>query len=251
MNLGAPFTFALCDPQRLVEHPDDLWHMAQALEANAAHCADAWELARPAVAVVDDARALPAISNCHPVVLVGEPGPSGVLAIHSWDWLRHTTSSRVFVPKTSGLRGGRQSICEGAGHEILEALVNPLLNQWRAHPQDPKVQVALEGCDPVQDTYDVLVIWRRETTRWPVANFVLPAWFDHEAPGPYDHAGTLTAPGQLGPDGYAILRDPKDGRTFPVWGSRGIPGADRQTALQHLAARTRRLGVLVENLVDP
>ncbi len=249
MNLGAPFTFALCDPQRLVD-PDDLWHMAKALEANAGHCAVAWDLPPPAVTMIDDARALPAISNVHPVVLVGEGGREGLLAVHSWDWVRYVTTSRVYVHKASGLRGGRQSICEAAGHEITEALVDPLINQWRVHPQDPKVHVALEVADPVQDTYDLLITWRRETVRWPVANFVLPAWFDASSPGPYDHAGTLTAPGQLGPEGYAILRDPS-GRTFPVWGSRGIPGAERQTALQHMAARTRKRGVHIEELADP
>jgi hypothetical protein len=251
VTVAGPYTFALCDPERLFR-PGDLWAMAQALELNAAHCADAWGLARPAVKLIDDASYLPTFANCHPVVLVGEGQPSkpGALAHHGWDWVRNVTTSRVYVHRSSGLRTGRYSVCEAAAHEVTEALVDPLVNQWRRHPQEPGVEVALEIADPVQDTYDVEVEWRGRNSTWPVANFVLPAWFDATASGPYDHKGTLKEPGQLGPEGYAILRD-RNGRTFPVWGARGIPGAERSAALQHPAARTRRRGVLVEGLSDP
>lgn len=43
--------------------------------------------------------------------------------------------------------------------------------------------------------------------KWPMANFVTPAWFFDRPLARYDWSGELSAAGEIGPEGYAILRD--------------------------------------------
>ena len=58
-----------------------------------------------------------------------------------------------------------------------------------------------EVCDPVQEnTYAI----EAGGMHVAVSNFVLPAYFNPAAPGPYDHLGVLSKPFTLAKGGYAV-----------------------------------------------
>lgn len=55
-----------------------------------------------------------------------------------------------------------------------------------------------------------------------LCNFVLPSWFDQDAPGPYDALGLLKAPYTLLPTGYVVKmaagkETEEYGEHFPTW----------------------------------
>lgn len=242
--------FALISQTKLVP-PGDLYRLTHALEHGAGHCAHAWGLLPPAIVVCDDLAKLPA--TAHPIVFVDDFSDPSALGIHYWDPLRGI-AARVYVGNTSGLNSGRDSVSEVASHEIAEALVDPRAAMWVDHPSStiPGVQVSLEVCDPVQDTYKI----RATGTDWMVANFVTPEWFDarfmdHEAMatllahgGGFDHSRTLQYPGEIGLEGYAVLRRPAANgyaMYLETYHRAGSPDAvTLSAAKQHQWARTQR-----------
>jgi hypothetical protein len=232
----------------------DLYYLEHALEANAGHCATAWHLAPPAVALVDNEAQLPRF--CVPVVFVtGDEEDPGALAVHFEDPVRGGPACKVYYDRASGLTGGEFSAIEAAGHEICEALVNPEGNMWADHTQRWGVQVAVEVSDPVQDTYKL----QMDSKTFHVANFVTPQWFDHRFHDPeqcarlfaagkgFDYAKHLRAPGEIGPSGYVVLRE-REGTDYRIW----IENAQQQApqmsearlrAKQHPMSRTKLRGV--------
>lgn len=181
----------------------DLFGMASALEQSARHCADAWGIAPPTVELWMDRKPLP--RGFWPLYFVDETSDSAdTLAVHYVSAGRPT--GRVYVGNASGLIEGRNSVCEAASHEVVEMLVNPRIDKWVNAPGRPGWQVALEVADPVQDHYEVEV----DGIAWKVANFVKPAWFDTRSTSgmSMDRLGTVLDPGQIGTEGYLILRNP-------------------------------------------
>lgn len=213
----------------------ELYYMAAALEINARHCAAAWRREAPAVVVCDHESKLPGWAS--PVLFVDGTSDAGFLAEHYYDPQRPGPAARVFCDQSSGIREGSNSLCESAAHEILESMIDPMVNLWMDAPGRPGAQMALEICDPVQNHYLV-----GSDKLWPVANFVLPAYYRPGTTGlPYDHKGTLHAPGAIGNEGYTVLRDQhgawaenRDGR---MSGFAGRPGKS------HPMARTFLRGV--------
>jgi hypothetical protein len=242
------FTFALCSETKLVR-PGELLDLAWPLEQNAQHCAAAWGLPAPAVVIANSYLELP--PHCRPIVFVDGEGDPGTLAVHYWDDIRNGPAGRVYVDHTSGFREGPYSVCESAAHEILEALVDATVDQWRPHPTLRLVEVALENCDPVQDTYEIMA----GGVSWPVANFVMPEWFDPSladpiakakfvaAGGKFDHKRVLASPGELGPDGYEVVRARNPNGDWVYWNewpaSRKATSATRKAALEHPWSRTK------------
>lgn len=80
-------------------------------------------------------------------------------------------------------------------HELLEMLVDPEINLCAEN--DGKLW-AYEVCDPVED--DGLAYRVGEVL---LSDFVYPSWFSPNGKAPYDKAGHVSAPFQLGPGGYA------------------------------------------------
>lgn len=90
-----------------------------------------------------------------------------------------------------------------ASHELIEMLVNPFLNNYKATDITPRFKgdesFLLEVAGPVQDisfgyyVNDVLV-----------SNFIYPAYFDLVAVSgkKYDHLGVITAPKTIALNGY-------------------------------------------------
>jgi hypothetical protein len=244
--------FCLIAATTLVK-PSELYRMKPALEANARHLSQAYMLDDDPIAieVIDRESALP--KGCNPVVFVDDGADSATLAQHWFDPLRDVPAARVMVQNTSGLNAGSYSACEAACHEILEARMNRKVATWMDHPRRGGIQVAYEVADPTQDHYSVRV----GNTDWQVANFVTPFWWMRTLPLDLatierdfgygvDWCKRLRHQGEIGPEGYAVLRE----RTSPngrwrQWseGSNGPIGQNsRQLAhKQHLASRTQKL----------
>jgi hypothetical protein len=215
----------------------DLYGMARAIEVGAKNCADAWQLAPPAVDVCADATSLP--DGCCPVVFVDDNSDPGALAVHFVSD-RFQPAARVYMNNASGVNTGDWSASEGASHEVLEALCDPLCDAWHTHPTRPGIEVALEVSDPVQGFYFVEAAGQR----WRVSNFVLPAWFEHHPDGGFfDWMSELHEAGEVGANGYVILRD-KTGATWTedAFGARSM-AAKKPGAAHPWARSSRRLAV--------
>lgn len=249
-----PLTFALATVSKLITRAE-LYELSAPLEANARHCAKAWGKEPPAIVVVDKPEEMP--RGCCPVIFLDDTTEdAGALAVHYVDPARFLPAARVYCDRSSGLRHGRYSICEAAAHEVTEALCDPYVNLWADMPGRDGVQVAIEVADPVQTHYTIHYAGHD----WPVANFVTPAWFDSrlwdtaaraaflDGGGRFDHSGELHSPGQIGPEGYAVLRQ-RDDSGWRTW-SEARPmehhpvahAAVRAEAVKHPWARTRRRG---------
>ena len=127
-------------------------------------------------------------------------------------------------------------------HELLEMLVDPQGDHFReAIDCDPysdgrKVDYLLEVCDPCEITsYKIDEV--------SVSDFILPAFYNVHAAGPFDHCQTLVAPlpRQVPYGCYISWRDPRDKTwhqqrpdgTFVIAAAapRGNPRARRDKAL--------------------
>ena len=208
--------------------PADLYRLAGALEVNGAQCAAAWGKARPAIDVIRHKRNLP--RGVHPIVFVdGSDTHGSGLAFHYYDPLRPGPAARVFCGKATGFNAGESSVAELASHELVEAMTDPMVNLWLDHPDPSRVagvEMALEVADMVQTHY--LVGARGD--KWQMSNFVTPSYFRQdlaenpqrltaffEAGGKLDWSGELSKPGEIGPRGYAILRQPRPSGGWDSW----------------------------------
>lgn len=128
---------------------------------------------------------------------------------------------------------GDESVAAVIGHEVLEMLVDPCANEYAFDGY--RRLWACEVCDPVQATsYRI----RTGGMQVPVTNFVLPAFFNAFADGPYDHLGILEAPFTVAKGGYAVSQ--RSGRMRQLLGRRrltvefdpAVPEARRSTKLE-------------------
>jgi hypothetical protein len=95
---------------------------------------------------------------------------------------------------------GTDAISATVSHEALEMLADPSAAEYSFN--GARLMWAHEVCDAVQaNTYRIVA----RGFRVPVSNFVLPAFFNPWADGPYDHLGVLREPFSLAKGGYAIL----------------------------------------------
>ena len=96
---------------------------------------------------------------------------------------------------------GRDAISISAGHEVLELLGDPAANSYCFDGRDRLW--AHEICDAVQErSYRITA----GAMRVPMTDFVLPAFFNHRADGPYDQLEVLKRPFTLDAGGYAIYQ---------------------------------------------
>jgi hypothetical protein len=128
---------------------------------------------------------------------------------------------------------GDESVAATIGHEVLEMLVDPCANEYAFNGY--RRLWASEVCDPVQaSSYRI----RAGGKQVPVTNFVLPAFFNAWAAGPYDHLGVLDAPFSIAKGGYAVCQ--KAGRVRELLGRRkftvefdpAMPKARREAKLR-------------------
>jgi hypothetical protein len=127
---------------------------------------------------------------------------------------------------------GSDSVAATAGHEALEMLVDPAANEYAF--DGFRRLWAHEVCDPVQaDSYRIVA----RGLRVPVTDFVLPAFFNPWAQGPYDHLSILKAPFSLANGGYAVCQKAgasteRRGRRFTVTFDPALPEQRRRAKLR-------------------
>ena len=96
---------------------------------------------------------------------------------------------------------GPDALSVSASHEALEMLADPAANEYSFNGF--RLMWAREGVRRGPGgTYRIVA----NGLRVPVSNFVLPAFFNPWADGPYDHLGVLKEPFSLAKGGYAILQ---------------------------------------------
>jgi hypothetical protein len=140
----------------------------------------------------------------------------------------------------STLTTGSESLTVGVSHEVFETLGDPGCNRW-ALRSDGATLDALELCDFVQNTCTT-----EAATGFAVSNFVLPAFFDPGAPGPWDALGIMQSQYDLS-NGYSI--EATIAEENQVQGARrfacGVGGLLSITRRRkaHTYARTRRRGI--------
>jgi hypothetical protein len=188
--------------------------------------APAWGLVAPFVMMVGHLSDVPA--DALPIVVLDHPDQAGALGYHTEtpDGRRY---GRVFVQPT--LEDG-DTVSSVLSHEAIEALVDPACNLSATAPSG--WAWALEACDPCEsDSYEIAGV--------QVSNFVLPAFFDGQAPkgAKLDFLGKLSKPFSLDAGGYAVLT--REGRTRQVQADGSELDLEQLAASKrHPAARTAR-----------
>src|SRR2546421_1935072 len=101
----------------------------------------------------------------------------------------------------NGWTDGAEAVSVTASHEALEMLADPRANEFCFDGE--RRLWAREVCDPVQSgAYKI----RTGDTLVPVSNFVLPAYFNPWAAGPYDHLRVLDEAFSIDTGGYALFQ---------------------------------------------
>ena len=178
----------------------DVAYMAAACDAQAQEAWNFWGgmpgLSPLNVVSYASAALLPAadVYICEIVDALDQPG---ALGYHSDD-LAGRPYLRVLA------QGAQTSIT--LSHEVLETLVDPTCDGWRARGDG--TQVALEVCDPVEgDSYPVSVtVISGPPRQVQVSNYVLPAWFGTAA-ARVDRMGTAAGPFAMTAGGYMVVLD--------------------------------------------
>jgi hypothetical protein len=202
-----------------------LYKLARALEINAKHCATAWGIDPPTIDVVARSAGVP--NGVMPMFFVdGSDVENSGLAYHYYDPLRRNPAARVFVGKASGFNIGDSSVSELASHELVEAMVDPYIGKWVMHPSRDGVETAVEVADPTQTHYTVNV----NGSPWRMSNFVTKDYYRADLAadpdllklfraqgGRLDWSGEISFPGEIGPHGYATMREHRIIGGWRVW----------------------------------
>lgn len=127
---------------------------------------------------------------------------------------------------------GADPISVTTSHEALEMFTDPRANEYCF--DFDRYLWAREVCDPVQErSYKI----EAGGMRVPVSDFVLPAYFNPDARGPYDHLRVLKKPFSLDKGGYAVRErftkdEEKYGRRFGVDFDDAMPEWQRSEKLE-------------------
>jgi hypothetical protein len=246
--------FALVSETPLIK-PSDLYAMVEPLRVFLSNVAEAYMDEAPAsVVLIDRSARVP--QGAMPIVFVEDGDDVNTLAQHYYDRVRDVPAGRVFVANSTGMASGSASVFESLCHEMGEIRCNAYLAVWFDHPTRRGVQVAYECCDPAQDTYVI----EHNGSKWPAANFVTPHWYRKELVGRpamlaelerdfgfgLDWCKRLREPGEIGPEGYAVMRRAKSDGTYETWSEDAaglLDARSRKLARKRdPLARTRRLG---------
>jgi hypothetical protein len=198
--------------------------------------APAWDRLPVEIAVAPD---VDAPGDAIPVVIFDDADQAGVLGFHT-ETPAGRPYARVFATPVlqhgGGWTDGPVAVSSVVSHEVTELIVDPAINLWAGdHAQ---TAYALEVADPVENgSYAIAV--RDESVA--VSNFVLPAWFDARAPGPYDHLSRVTGPFELDAGGYAIVAP--EGQPRQVFGEFVAASWWRATKTDPASRTARRLRV--------
>jgi KAP family P-loop domain len=185
---------------------DELMRVARAIELQIHHdLTPLWGVTAAVVAVPYGDQPT---SGAWPVIVLAELDQPGALAYHFVDGDVPTAR----VQHTDGWP-------LAASHQVLEMLVAPD-NERFVHTPSPKtgegrVEILVQVCDPcgMASAYEIDGV--------PVANFVLPAYYEAGSHGPFDHLGQIKHPLEVLEGGYVSWRDPATLEFFQMYGPDG------------------------------
>lgn len=184
------------------------------------HVAPAWHVNSPAVVFYADPKQIPPGAHRIAVVDKDPSGQAGVLGWHTEDksGIYGIVAADPVLDNGGKVLVGDWSLASVLGHEIGEMTIDQSCRLWAA--TDAGYLVAYEIGDPVEGP--TMPIKASGGPTVTLCNFVLPSWFDQDAPGPYDALGLLKAPYTLLPSGYVVkMVEGKEteeyGEHFPTW----------------------------------
>ena len=228
VNLSSLITDADC----LLMHLACQWQLKE-------HVAPSWERAATGSVFVPRGAAVP--DDCYPIYVIDDPDQADVLGYHSED-PGGKAYGRVFAHPALASGGtaltGASAVSVTLSHEVIEFFVDRSCQLWA--DRGDGTMVAYEACDPVEELSYVVNVGSVPVS---VSDFVFGAWFDPLALADgrgFNMLGTVLAPLQLSPGGYAVLLDTATGKTSETYGS--AAGKARHQALKpaHKAARSSR-----------
>jgi hypothetical protein len=132
---------------------------------------------------------------------------------------------------------GELSVAAVLSHEVLETFVDPHVQLWASDGGDSLY--AYEACDAVEDTAYVVHVGGKTVS---VSNFVLPAYFDAQAPAGtrVDYLARLSRPFEISKGGYAVkITLGKSSKVDQVFGDR-FPEWKKESKGHPLARLARR-----------
>ena len=188
------------------------------------HVAPAWGMLPPSVVYVP--AAIPPLGHYDALIgILDDADQAGDLGWHT-EGPDATVYGRVFARPVLDNGGNALSndlsVCSVLSHEVIETLGDPACNRWAQ--QDSGCLVAMELADPVEsDSYKITVVAGNESVSGTVSDFVLPSWFDPDAPArPTDYCGLISSPFQVRDTGYSIVMEggtvsEQWGREYPSW----------------------------------
>lgn len=198
----------------------------------------------PALASVGHYKATTAPAGAQPMIIKDDSDVQGALGYHEVDaqgrpvgYVFARTALDAGIPPSSVV-----------SHETVEQVLDELAAAGYDLSGDGSqgaLWVALEGCDPVEDGaygYSVTAHVAGSPVAVALSDFLLPAWFQQGAAGPFDWTKSCPAPLTLLPGGYAAVQ--VDG----VWqqdvhqDADGPDGINRSSMSHRIGIRAARLG---------
>lgn len=204
------------------------------------HMAPAFGIIPPQVTFLPKGRSAPAGS--YVIGILDDADQAGDLGWHT-EGPGGVVYGRVFarpvLQNGGNIMSAELSVSSVLSHEVLETVGDQHCNLWA--DVDGSTAYAYEVGDPVEsDSYPVTIAaGTGESVLAMVSNFVLPAWFDPQAPAGarLDYMGLTTEPFQVRPTGYVIVLS--EGRVSQHWGEH-YPAWKRATK-QSETSRTARI----------
>lgn len=219
--------FALCSSTDAVPF-SAVEAMAGAIGKQLVEVAAAWGRVPSTIEAVPYAETASAGSR---LVMISADPPAdeqGILGVHLADGSANVYAAPI-LNNGGSLLAGPSSVSVTASHECCEDDGDPPASYWAQMPDGRFV--ALELGDPVEgDAYEINDV--------SVSNFILPAWFDAAAKGPYDRLGKLSAPFTMTAGGYLIIA--AAGAVTNVFGEQ-MPGWRRYAKSHHGTRGARRI----------
>lgn len=183
--------------------PSDFPFLVEAVSQQLIEFCTAWGIDPWAIGAYESAVGLPA-DDVFIFEYVDKLDVDGALAYHSVDALGRPYGR--MLPPSAPLDATDLS------HEILETRRDVDCDRWVKMPDGN--EIAVEVCDPVQgDSYIVQAMVLGETRPVSVSNYVLWAFFDPQATGPFDKLGNVKAPFGMSAGGYEAIIDPAGDET--------------------------------------
>ena len=234
--------YAVVNQSTLVSDLDGLAMWSATKDQLFYHVAPAWERKFIDSVYVSKGGKVPA--DCFPIYLLDNPDVADALGYHTED-PGGKVYGRVFAEPVLQNHGtalvGSLSISAVLSHEVIEFFIDQHCDLWA--DRGDGTLVAYEAGDPVEnDSYVVHPVVNGVRHAVSVSNFVLDAWFDHNAAAhsKFDWMSNVTAPFQMTKGGYCVILNSATGQTSQIFGSR--PGEMLHNAIKpsHPAARSAR-----------